>query len=84
MSYSLKSLKGSFLGDYIGEYYKGYQGHTWRIDQSSSGVYSLQMKHAHLLYMSKLYTYGCCGLFGALRHWLEAWGKGLDASCWRV
>ena len=26
MSHSLNSLKGGYIGDYTGEYYRGYQG----------------------------------------------------------
>ena len=27
----LKSLKGLFIGDYIGEYYRGYSGEYWEL-----------------------------------------------------
>ena len=32
MSYSLNSKKGGYIGDYIGEYYKGHKGDTRTLD----------------------------------------------------
>ena len=35
LSYSLKSLKGGYIGDYIGDYYRGYYGDTRSLDYGS-------------------------------------------------
>ena len=39
MSYSLKSFKGGCIGDYIGDYYKGYLGGSRCLDCGSSDRY---------------------------------------------
>ena len=36
MSHGLKSLKGGYIGDYIGNYYRGNKGHTRSVDYSSN------------------------------------------------
>ena len=38
MSYSLNSLKGGYIGDCIGDYYRGIKGDTRSLDYSSSDV----------------------------------------------
>ena len=35
MSSSLKSLKGGYIGEYIGDYYRVYKGDTRSLDYSS-------------------------------------------------
>ena len=35
MSYSLNSLKGGYIGDYIGDYYRVIKGDTRSLDYSS-------------------------------------------------
>ena len=37
MSYSLNSLTGGYVGDYIGEYYRVIKGDTWSLDHGSHG-----------------------------------------------
>ena len=37
MSYSLNSLKGCYIGDYIGNYYRGYKGDARSLDYGSYG-----------------------------------------------
>ena len=37
VSYSLNSLKGGFIGEYIGDYYRGIKGGTRSLDYSSCG-----------------------------------------------
>ena len=35
MSYGLNSLKGAYIRDYMGDYYRAYQGDTRSLDYSS-------------------------------------------------
>ena len=37
LSYSLNSLKGGYIGAYIGDYYRGLKGATRSLDYSSLG-----------------------------------------------
>ena len=34
ISYSLNSLKGGYMGDYIGDFFMGVKGHTRSLDYS--------------------------------------------------
>ena len=38
MSYSLNSLKGGYIGDYIGDYYRVIKGGTRSLEYSSYGT----------------------------------------------
>ena len=40
MSYSLNSLKGVYMGDYIGDYYRGTKGDTRSLDNGSYGYHT--------------------------------------------
>ena len=42
MSYSLNTLKGGYIGDYIGHYYRSYQGDARSLDCSSHGLQGVQ------------------------------------------
>ena len=35
MNYNLNSLKVGYMGDYVGDYYRAYNGDTWSLDYGS-------------------------------------------------